>query len=336
MVENLYAGSGVDFRKENNVVNAIKKILRPTFENRKNKPFGEVKCDLGAYANLVEFGDYSLALTTDGVGSKVIIAQALGKYESVGVDCVAMNVNDLLCVGAEPIAMVDYIAMQNMNIDIAKELSRGLAKGAKMAGIAIIGGETASMPDVIRGVGDNGFDLAGTALGIVRTDDIVTGENIKVGDSILGFASSGVHSNGLTLARKVLPQNMWFNLLTPTKIYVNEILSILKHFNVRGLAHITGGGFLNLHRLTNHGFILDSLPKAPPIIRKIQELGNISNDEMYRTFNMGVGFCIIVDKEDAENIEAKTDAFKIGSVVDNSDILIVDKKNRFKLSRVIY
>ena len=335
MVEGLYVGSGVDFRKENDVVEAIKRILRQTFEYRTGS-IGKVKCDLGAYANLVEFGDYSLALTTDGVGSKVLIAQALGRYETVGIDCVAMNVNDLLCVGAEPLTMVDYIAMQNMDLTIAKEIAWGLAKGAKEANISVIGGETASMPDVIRGVGDRGFDLAGTALGVVRNEDIITGKDIKVGDVVVGFQSSGVHSNGLTLARKVLPQNMWMNLLTPTKIYVKDILCILNDYDVHGLAHITGGGFLNLHRLTDFGFYFDSLPKASTIFGRIQELGNVSNDEMYRTFNMGVGFCIIVDKISADDIIREYDCDVIGSVVDGSDINIVKEGEEFKLSRVMY
>jgi phosphoribosylformylglycinamidine cyclo-ligase len=336
MVENLYAGSGVDFRKESDVVDAIKRIIKHTFVNREGKLFGEVKCDLGAYANLVGFGDYSLALTTDGVGSKVIIAQALGRYETVGIDCVAMNVNDLLCVGAEPIAMVDYIAMQNMDRNIAQEISWGLVKGAKQAGIAIIGGETASMPDTIKGVGDKGFDLAGTALGVVKSDKIVTGKKIEIGDVVLGFASSGVHSNGLTLARNVLPQNMWANLLTPTRIYVNEVLSILDKFDVHGMAHITGGGFLNLHRLTNHGFVLDALPDVPPILKKVQEIGSVSNDEMFRTFNMGVGFCVIVDKKDAADIESLSGASNIGKVVSEDGIFIDREDGVLKLSRVIY
>lgn len=335
MVENMYAGSGVDFRKEHNVVERIKSILRTTFENRAGR-IGEVQCDMGAYANLVSFGDYALALTTDGVGSKVLVAQALGCYESVGIDCVAMNVNDLLCVGAEPIAMVDYIAMQSMDLNIAKEIAWGLAKGAKEANIAIIGGETASMSEVIRGVGDRGFDLAGAALGIVKKDDILTGEDIVVGDVVLAISSSGIHSNGLVLARKVLPKNMWFNLLTPTRIYVKEMMDIFSKFKIHGAAHITGGGLLNLNRLTEYGFMLDMLPVVPPIFKKIQELGGISNDEMYRTFNMGVRFCIIVDKATAKAISDMGFVYKIGEVIEESGVMIVKDKEELKLSRVIY
>lgn len=335
MVENMYAGSGVDLRKENDVVETIKRILRPTFDNRIGK-IGEVECDIGAYANLVSFGDYALALTTDGVGSKVLVAQALGSYENVGIDCVAMNVNDLLCVGAEPIAMVDYIAMQYMDLNIAREIAWGLAKGAKEANIAIIGGETASMSEVIRGVGDRGFDLAGAALGVVKKDDILTGDNIVVGDVVLGMASSGVHSNGLGLARSVLPKNMWVNLNVPTRIYVNEMLDIFSKYKIHGAAHITGGGFLNLNRLTECGFILDSLPDVPPVLKKIQEMGNISDDEMYRTFNMGVGFCIIADKFTADAIEKSGVAFRIGSVVEESGVVIIKNGELLKLSRVIY
>jgi phosphoribosylformylglycinamidine cyclo-ligase len=336
MVENMYAGSGVDFRKENDVVEAIKRILRCTFDYRVNMPYGQVQHDLGAYANMVSLGDYSLALTTDGVGSKVLIAQALGKYEAVGIDCVAMNVNDIICVGAEPIAMVDYIAMQNMDINIAKEIAWGLAKGAKEANVAIIGGETASMPDVIRGVGDRGFDLAGTALGVVKKDKIITGSGIAVGDVVLGMSSSGVHSNGLTLARNVLPKNMWVNLLVPTKIYVKDVLNIISNYSVSGLAHITGGGFLNLNRLTNYGFLLDSLPVVPPIFKKIQEFGNVSDDEMYRTFNMGVGFCVVVKPADVSAIESSFNAFRIGKIVKESGVIIKSDSSELKLTRVIY
>jgi phosphoribosylformylglycinamidine cyclo-ligase len=335
MVENMYAGSGVDLRMENNVVEAIKRILRPTFDNRIGK-VGEVECDIGAYANLVSFGDYSLALTTDGVGSKVLVAQALGSYENVGVDCVAMNVNDLLCVGAEPIAMVDYIAMQHMDLTIAKEIACGLAKGAKEANIAIIGGETASMSEVIRGVGERGFDLAGAALGFVKKGNILTGDKIVVGDIILGMSSSGVHSNGMGLARSILPKNMWINLNVPTRIYVKEMLDIFSKYDIHGAAHITGGGFLNLNRLTENGFILDSLPDVPPIMKKIQEIGNVSDDEMYRTFNMGVGFCIIADKKNAGLIESSGVAFKIGEVISESGVTIVKDGIPLKLSRVIY
>ena len=338
MVENLYVGSGVDFRKEHDVVEVIKRILRPTFDNRSGL-VGEVQCDIGAYANVVGFGDYSLALTTDGVGSKVIVAQALGRYDSVGIDCVAMNVNDLLCVGAEPIAMVDYIAMQSMDKVIARDIAMGLAKGAKEANIAIVGGETASMPDVIRGVGDRGFDLAGTALGVVRSDKIITGKRISSDDVILGFTSSGIHSNGLSLARDILPKNMWLNLLTPTRIYVNPILDILSKYDVHGMAHITGGGFLNLNRLTDYGFTLDSLPEVSPIFKKIQELGSVSDDEMYRTFNMGVGLCLVVSKGDCESILSTYKDFgvyKIGYICDDSGVYIDRQGDCFKLTRVIY
>lgn len=336
MVENMYAGSGVDFRREHDVVEAIKRMLRPTFNYRDGCEYGRVQCDIGAYANMVSFGDHSLALTTDGVGSKVLIAQALGRYEEVGIDCVAMNVNDIICVGAEPIAMVDYIAMQNMDINIAKEIAWGLAKGAKEANIAIIGGETASMPDVIRGVGDRGFDLAGTALGVVKKDKIITGKKISVGDVVMGLSSSGIHSNGVSLARKILPQNMWLNLISSTRIYVREVLDMLDSFDVHGLAHITGGGFLNLNRLTDHGFLLDSMPSVPVIFKRIQEMGGISDDEMYRTFNMGVGFCVVVDESDAVKIENSGMAFRIGKVIKDGGVSIVKDGTEFKLTRVIY
>jgi phosphoribosylformylglycinamidine cyclo-ligase len=285
-------------------------------------------------------GDHALAICMDGVGSKVLVAQEMQKYDTVGIDLVAMNVNDLICIGADPVCMVDYLAMQKTDDEIAKEISIGIYEGAKQAGISIVGGETASLPDMITGIEGRGFDLAGTAIGVVGKDEIITGEGINVGDTVLGFASSGIHSNGLTLARKVLPKNMWMNLLVPTRIYVNEVKTLLNEFKILGLANITGGGMLNLTRITDHGFYLDNLPEPQMVFKKIQELGGISDEEMYRTFNMGVGLCAIVHETEAGKILEKYGKqyglTKIGSVIEENTVTIRLKGREIAVERTIY
>ncbi len=299
-----YAESGVDIEKEEQ---AIKGLLSSIKSKRKGigKPLG------GHYAGMIEFGEYVLVLCTDGVGSKVEIASELKKWDTVGVDCIAMNVNDAICVGAEPLAFVDYLAIDDPKPEITKELGKGLAKGAEIANISIIGGETASLPEVI-----NGFDLAGTCLGYVKKDSIITGETITPGDIIIGLASSGIHSNGYTLARRVIrhanlsytdkfPEMFYGDvtigevLLTPTNIYVKETMELFKNINVHGVSHITGGGLSNLPRLNkNVKFVIDDPLEPQPIFKFLQKYGHIEDKEMYKTFNMGMGLAIIVSEKD--------------------------------------
>jgi len=301
-----YAESGVDIEKEER---AIKGILSNIKSQRKGvgKPLG------GHYAGMIEFGEYALVLCTDGVGSKVEIASKLKKWDTIGIDCIAMNVNDAICVGAEPLAFVDYLAIDDPKPEVTKEIGKGLAKGAEMSNISIIGGETASLPEVI-----NGFDLAGTCLAYVKKSDIVTGEKIVTGDAIIGIASSGIHSNGYTLARKVIKHsNLSFTdkfpdgfypdetigevLLTPTNIYVKEIVELLKKVNVHGVSHITGGGLRNLPRLNkNVKFVIDEPFEPQPIFKFLQKYGNIEDKEMYKTFNMGMGLAIIVSEKNID------------------------------------
>jgi len=301
-----YAESGVDIGKEEQ---AIKGILSSIKSQRKGvgKPLG------GHYAGMIEFGEYALVLCTDGVGSKVEIASELKKWDTVGIDCIAMNVNDAICVGAEPLAFVDYLAIDDPNPEITKEIGKGLAKGAEMSNISIIGGETASLPEVI-----NGFDLAGTCLAYVKKDSIVTGEAIVPGDVVIGLASSGIHSNGYTLARKVIQSSKLFYtdkfpggfypgktigeiFLTPTSIYVKETVDLLKNVDVHGVSHITGGGLRNLLRLNeNVNFVIDDLFEPQPIFTFLQKYGNIDDKEMYQTFNMGMGLAIIVSEKDID------------------------------------
>ena len=336
-----YAKSGVDIEKEEQ---AIKELLSSITSTRKGigRPLG------GHYAGMIEFGEYALVLCTDGVGSKVKIASILKKWDTVGIDCMAMNVNDAICVGAEPLAFVDYLAIDDPNPEVTKEIGKGLEKGAQLSNISIIGGETASLPEIV-----NGFDLAGTCLAYVKRDDIVTGESISPGDVIIGIASSGIHSNGYTLVRKIIENNdlsytdmfpdgfypgktIGEMLLTPTQIYVKEIVELLKKVNVHGLAHITGGGLRNLPRLNkNVKFVINDNLTPQPIFRFIQKYGNIDNKEMYQTFNMGMGFAVIVSEEDADETTkilkkySKSEVKVVGRIENGMGVEVPRLKLRF-------
>ncbi|MDD6285286.1 MAG: phosphoribosylformylglycinamidine cyclo-ligase [Methanosphaera sp.] len=326
-----YSEAGVDISLEEQTVQALTGELAETIEYRniiKNK---------GHFAALVDFGKKAIAMSTDGVGSKILIAKQMEKYDTVGIDCIAMVVNDILCVGAEPIAMVDYLAVEHPNPEIAKEIGKGLKAGCQQAKIAMIGGETASLPKIIKD-----FDLAGTGIGTVDKNKIITGTEIKDGDIILGITSSGVHSNGLSLARKALLDIANYKvtdklptdnsvtvgeaLLEPTIIYVDPIIELLNSdVEVHGLGHITGGGFSNLKRLNhNMTYIIDNLPEPLPIFKAIQATG-IEDKEMYHVFNMGIGFAVILDekyKDQALEILNKYhDTYVIGKIQE-------DEKNR--------
>jgi len=302
-----YKNSGVDIEEKEE---AIKQLLSSILTKRKDsigRPMG------GHYAGLIEFGEYALVLCTDGVGTKVRIAEALKKYDTIGIDCIAMNVNDALCVGAEPLAFVDYLAMEDPNPKITKEIGKGLEKGARLSNISIVGGETADLPELI-----NGFDLAGTCLAYVKKNRIILGDKIHPGDVIIGLSSSGIHSNGYTLARRVIDEaefcytdlfpDGWYPkktigeiMLTPTRIYVKEILELFTRINVHGLAHITGSGLWNIPRLkSNVQYLLDDPLEPQPIFRFLQQYGNIDDFEMYQIFNMGMGLTVIVEEEDAQ------------------------------------
>jgi phosphoribosylformylglycinamidine cyclo-ligase len=301
-----YSESGVDISLEEVTVSALISKLKETLNYR------DVITESGHFAALVKLGDRAIAMSTDGVGSKILVAEMMEKYDTVGIDCIAMVVNDILCVGAEPIAMVDYLAVEKPNPEMAAQIGEGLKKGCQQAKVAMIGGETASLPEIIKN-----FDLAGTGIGIVDVESIITGENIVEGDILIGIESSGIHSNGLSLARKVffnennfkvsdpLPTNpnisVGEELLKPTAIYVNPIVELLKtDLEIHGLAHITGGGFTNLKRLKKGiGYNIDSLPNPKPIFNAMHSLG-VPLEEMYRVFNMGIGFVVILKAEDAK------------------------------------
>jgi len=315
--ETSYAAAGVDTDKEVLAVHKMAELLVRTHGFRpKNRPL----LGMDFFANVIDLGGgIGLALSTDGVGSKVLVAQLLNKYDTIGIDCVATNVNDILCVGAEPIALLDYIGIQqHPDEHIFGEIAKGLYAGAKLASISVPGGETAQLPDIIRGEpGGYALDLVGTCVGLVPTDRIVTGKRLQDGDVLIGLRSSGIHSNGLTLARRVLFDACKWNvntyledvgstvgeeLLKPTKIYAKEIVALLRSgVDVRALVNVTSDGFLNLLRLHNDiGYEIERLPEPQPIFKIIQKQGNISNREMYQVYNMGIGFCVGVRKQDAD------------------------------------
>ncbi len=285
----------------------------------------------GHYANVVRLTDETgIALSTDGVGTKLVLAEQMERWDTVGIDCVAMNVNDVICVGAEPLAMVDYLAVDRADERIAGQIGLGLARGAELAGIEIVGGELAQLGELI-----NGLDLAGACFGVVQLDSLVTGAAIEPGDPVIGLPSSGLHSNGYTLARKTLADiplvderlgtPLGLVLLAPTEIYVKPIVELLRSdVDVRGLAHITSGGLNNLLRLEAEvAYEIDDPLPVPPVFELIQELGGVDDAEMHEVFNMGCGFCVVVaatdEKAALERLRgAYPDAKRIGAAVAGS------------------
>lgn len=301
-----YAEAGVDREKEELAVQTILSLIKKTHV------FGGDEMPEGHYAGSIPFLDYYLSLATDGVGTKVLLAMEMGKLDTIGIDCVAMNTNDLLATNSIPAAFVDYIAIRDPDPIIIAEIMKGLVEGCIQSEIPLIGGETAVLPELIAG-DEKEFDVAGTALGIQKKDRMITGENIKKGDVILGIESSGVHSNGLTLARKLInSEEMKEMLLTPTRIYVKAIKSLTENETtfsaIHGMAHITGGGFTNLSRLGVFSYEI-TLPKIPKIFKLLQINGQIESREMYRTFNCGIGYALVVDKDHSEDIKAKLEEF---------------------------
>lgn len=346
-----YAKAGVDIKKVRATQAKIRKLAEGTFKLRKGR-FGKVIGRFGHYASLIDIGNgKALAVHADGVGTKVLIAQLMGKYDTIGIDCVAMNVNDLICIGAEPFAIIDYLAVQRVDEAMINEIMKGLAKGAELAGAAIVGGETAVMPGVIQGaVEGKGFDLAALSVGAVEQKQVITGEAMRPGDVIVGLESSGVHSNGLTLARKVLfeesnlsvrdtlpglGRTIGEELLEPTRIYVKPVLEILKKARVHALAHITGGGFSKLKRFEEYakvGFNI-KVPKHQPIFCLIKKHGEVSTEEMFQTFNMGIGFCIVTPKGNEDRIlqickKHKLDANVIGEISRKTGVNIKTPKGK--------
>jgi len=308
-----YRDSGVDTDTADEGLSMLTRRITATWPQA--GALGAVQLPIGYFANVVEVHGHGIAISTDGVGSKTMIASMLGKYDTVGIDCVAMNVNDVVCVGATPVSLVDYIAVDKADAAMLDAIAVGLTEGARLAGVSISGGETAQLPDIV-----NGFDLAGTAIGHVALDRIVVGADVRAGDAVIGIASNGVHSNGFSLARHVflkeqqvalshrysdLDATLGEELLRPTHIYVKEALDLIAAMPVKALAHITSDGFLNLTRVkAEAGYVLDALPETPPIFSLIRRLGEVDDSNMFAVFNMGIGFAAVVAEADAERAVA--------------------------------
>ena len=312
-----YAAAGVDIDESEAATAALIEAV------------GESETGAGDYAGLLDIDDRYLALATDGVGTKLLVAEALSDYSTIGVDCVAMNANDLVAAGVDPVAFVDYLAVESPDERVAEEIGEGLADGAREAGVALVGGETAVMPEVIAG-----FDRAGTCAGLAPKDAVFEGR-AEPGDALVGWASSGIHSNGLTLAREAATREGGYDdpfpadpdrtvgeaLLEPTRIYA-DLLGPMRAHGVRGAAHVTGGGWTNLERLGGHRYAVTDPHPPQPVFAFVQRAGNVSDEEMHRTFNMGTGFVAALDPDDAESLARETDGRVIGRVEDGSGVAI--------------
>jgi phosphoribosylformylglycinamidine cyclo-ligase len=307
MADNAYARAGVDTNRAGRAIAGLVEVLRTIDPGRPSRSV----VGSGHYAAVIALDDHTgIALSTDGVGSKVIVAEQLERYDTVGIDCIAMNVNDLVCVGAEPLALLDYIALEDADPEVLRQIAVGLKAGAEQAGIEIPGGEVAQLPELIRGhPSPRGFDLAASAFGVVQLDSMITGERVAPGDALIGLPASGLHSNGYTLARRAFPDlsepfgdhTVGDELLTPTVIYVRAALDLLRSSEVHGLAHITGDGVLNLLRLNpDVGFSIDSPLPVLPVFEAVAERAEVSPEDMWLTFNMGCGFVCVVPAASAD------------------------------------
>jgi phosphoribosylformylglycinamidine cyclo-ligase len=286
----------------------------------------------GDYAGLLDIGDRYLALATDGVGTKLLVAEALGDYSTVGIDCIAMNVNDMVAAGVRPVAFVDYLAVDEPNETFSAQIGEGIRRGAEVADVALVGGETAVMPEVVKGL-----DLAGTCAGLASKDGLFAGE-AEVGDALVGFRSSGIHSNGLTLAREAATRRHAYTdpyplstgddepdydtvgaaLLEPTRIYTH-LLNPMRAHGVHAAAHVTGGGWTNLARMGSFRYVVDDPFEPHSIFGFVQEEGNVSDEEMHRTFNVGTGFVCALPPADADDLAAETEGRVIGHVAEDDD-----------------
>jgi len=328
-----YQSAGVDIDLEKRAIEAL--VRKLTFRRQgSHAMIGEI----GHFSGLIEFGSQILALTTDGVGTKMLVAEQLRTWNTIGIDCVAMNVNDLYVMNLEPLAFVDYIATDKISEDVMTQIGEGLNEGARQANINIVGGETATLGSVIKGL-----DLAGACLGAQAREQVVTGEQIQPGDRIVGIPSNGIHSNGLTLARQIVEDTGGYNqpfsdgrttvgreLLRPTRIY-HEALKVCAACTVHGMCHITGSGLLNFLRLSSFGFEFTHPLPIPPIFKFLQEKGEISHGEMYRTFNMGMGYAYIVPEESVPKvIHLVPDGRVVGECVESPGVRIQGEMVRYR------
>jgi phosphoribosylformylglycinamidine cyclo-ligase len=326
MSDSAYARAGVDTARAEQAVSGLVEVLRRIDPGRPSRAV----LGSGHYANVLRLDDRTgIALSTDGVGSKVIVAEQLERFDTVGIDCIAMNVNDVICVGAEPIAVLDYIAVEEAEPEMLRQIAEGLRAGAEQAGVEIPGGELAQLPELIRGhPSPRGFDLVGSCFGTVALDAIVTGAAVRPGDAVVGLPSSGVHSNGLTLARRALTDlderppelggaSVGETLLEPTAIYVRAAMDLLRSgVEVRGLAHITSGGLLNLLRLeADVGYAIDAPLPRLPIFELIASRSRAHEAELMEVFNMGCGFCCVVPADQTDVAVEQLDEHHPGAAV---------------------
>jgi phosphoribosylformylglycinamidine cyclo-ligase len=332
-----YSEAGVDIDKGNEFISRIKGIVSQTFRRG-------VLTDIGGFSGLFaiggEYKDPVLVSGTDGVGTKLNIAKLCNKHDTIGIDLVAMCVNDIAVGGARPLFFLDYFSVGKLDLDVATDVIKGIAKGCEISKCSLIGGETAEMPGLYA---EGDYDLAGFVVGIAERDKIIDGSEIKVGDKILGLASHGLHSNGYSLVRKICFEELGLTvdqyidelgctlgeeLLKPTRIYSETLLNLHKNFKLSGLVHITGGGLIdNIPRVLPQGsraIITKDSWEVPPIFTFLQEKGNVSKKEMCRTFNMGIGMVAIVDAELVEDVTQQLTAlgetaYEIGEITARPD-----------------
>ena len=331
-----YKDAGVDVANGQKEVELIKKLVEKTQSEN-------VLSKLGGFSGLFSLENLNiknpvLVSGTDGVGTKVMLAQMMDKHDTIGIDCVAMCVNDILCQGAKPLFFLDYIACGKLVPEKMEKIVKGVADGCLQANSSLIGGETAEMPGLYK---ENDYDLAGFCVGIVDKEKIITGEKIKKGDHIFGLKSSGIHSNGYSLVRKIvlekeklsldekiegLDTSLGEELLKPTQIYVKEILALLEKIEINGLSHITGGGFYeNIPRMIPDGLCakidVRNIP-LPKIFSLLEKWGELDKKDMYETFNMGVGLVFVVDKNDIDKVKEiidENELLDLGEVVENDE-----------------
>ena len=328
-----YKNAGVDKEEGYKTVDLIKPLVKKTYNKN-------VLTELGQFGALYELGKYNnpvLVSGTDGVGTKIKIALEVNKLDTIGIDCFAMCANDISCHGAKPLFFLDYLACGKLDAVEAAEIIKGMAYACEQTGTALIGGETAEMPGMYQ-PGD--YDVAGFCVGIIEKENIITGANIKEGDVIIGIASSGLHSNGFSLVRKLIPdlqenfngEPIWKTLLTPTALYSSIITNLVAEFKINGIAHITGGGlYENVPRIIPESLCANinknNIPQQP-IFKLLQERGNIEEKEMYGTFNMGVGLVIVVENNISNQVlhkmkQMNVNGFVLGNIISNSEHKII-------------
>ena len=290
---------------------------------------------LGGFTSLIDLGNFAVSFNNDGVGTKTIIAEEANKYNTIGIDCVAMNVNDAITVGAEPIAMLDYLSLKDMDNEVARQLGIGFNVGAQIANVNIVGGETAIVPDLVKNI-----DISATSLGIIQKDQIITGEKISEGDLIFALKSSGLHSNGFTTVRHIVKDNnidyqdqfpgesktVADVLLEPTRIYVREIMDAMSIVPLKGLANITGGGIKNIARMKDMKYVIETPFEPDNVFSRLMDMGNLSFSEMFEIFNMSMGFIVVIDPENKTDflniIKNRVPVKEIGHVENGSGIII--------------